>query len=273
MKSSKPKKNKIKELVYEVSKYLIPTEEGKRIIDLLYNKKDVNEFLISKKIGLTINQVRNLLYKLASKNLVSAIRKRDKKKGWYIYFWTLHPDRCIEALKGFKEKKLDEIEHGIRSKINLTFYSCSNNCLVMKEETALLHDFFCPECGELTMPISMEKEIKKLNAEKEKIKKEIKELDELIIKFRKPIERKKEKREKIKKKGKTKKNIKEKKKIVKKLKGKVTPKVKVTVKVTPKTMKFKKQKIKIKISKTKRLAKIKAKIRKLKQKVRKKKKR
>ena len=34
------------------------------IVDLLAGKKDVNEFLIAKKLGLTINQTRNILYKL-----------------------------------------------------------------------------------------------------------------------------------------------------------------------------------------------------------------
>ena len=60
------------------------------IVDLLMEKKDLNEFLIAKKLGLTINQTRNILYKLSDYGLVSFIRKKDKRKGWYIYFWTLN---------------------------------------------------------------------------------------------------------------------------------------------------------------------------------------
>ena len=42
-----------------VAKYAEP------IADLLNNKKHVNEFLIAKKLDLTINQTRNILYKLS----------------------------------------------------------------------------------------------------------------------------------------------------------------------------------------------------------------
>jgi len=35
------------------------------IVDLLHKKKNVNEFLIAKKLNITINQARNILYKLA----------------------------------------------------------------------------------------------------------------------------------------------------------------------------------------------------------------
>ena len=52
-------------------------QPASKIVDLLYGKKNVNEFLISKKLGLTINQTRNVLYKLAA----SMIRKRMADAG------------------------------------------------------------------------------------------------------------------------------------------------------------------------------------------------
>jgi len=55
-------------------------EDTGRIVDILFGKKDVNEFLIAKKMELTINQVRNILYKLSADGLVSFIRKKDGKK-------------------------------------------------------------------------------------------------------------------------------------------------------------------------------------------------
>ncbi|MEI6850177.1 MAG: hypothetical protein WCK29_03995, partial [archaeon] len=62
----------------------IAGERAKTIIDLLIDKKNVNEFLIAKKMKLTINQTRNILYKLGDEGLVSFIRKKDAKKGgWY----------------------------------------------------------------------------------------------------------------------------------------------------------------------------------------------
>src|SRR3989344_5440571 len=61
-----------------------------QIVDLLLDKKHINEFIVAKKLELTINQTRNILYKLSDEGLVSSIRKKDKKKGWYTYFWTFH---------------------------------------------------------------------------------------------------------------------------------------------------------------------------------------
>ena len=44
-------------------------ENAHKIVDFLYKKKNINEFLIAKRLGLTINQTRNLLYRLSSYNL------------------------------------------------------------------------------------------------------------------------------------------------------------------------------------------------------------
>jgi transcription initiation factor TFIIE subunit alpha len=68
----------------------IAGEGASLIVDILYKKKDVNEFAIAKKMDLTINQLRNILYKLSAQGLVSFIRKKDERKGWYIYYWTLN---------------------------------------------------------------------------------------------------------------------------------------------------------------------------------------
>ena len=68
--------NLLKSLVEEMA-----GQGASQIVDILYNKKDINEFLIAKKMNLTINQVRNILYKLSAEGLVSFIRKKDKKKG------------------------------------------------------------------------------------------------------------------------------------------------------------------------------------------------
>lgn len=47
-----------------------PVEE---IVDLLDSKKHVNEFIIAKKMDITINQTRNILYKLSDSGLVSSL--------------------------------------------------------------------------------------------------------------------------------------------------------------------------------------------------------
>ena len=74
---------------------------GEGLVELLYSKKHVNEFIIAKKLDFTINQTRNLLYKISDQGLVSSIRKKDKKKGWYTYFWKIEVLKSLEFLRLF----------------------------------------------------------------------------------------------------------------------------------------------------------------------------
>src|SRR3989339_193256 len=69
------------------------------IADLLNSPKYVNEFNIAKKLDITINQTRNILYRVSEFGLVSSIRKKDKKKGWYTYFWKFEILKCLEFFR------------------------------------------------------------------------------------------------------------------------------------------------------------------------------
>jgi len=87
-----------------------------RIVDILFGKKDVNEFLIARKMELTINQIRNILYKLSAEGLVSFIRKKDKRKGWYIYYWTLKTEKCLVKLEQSLMKKIKGLNEVLNSR-------------------------------------------------------------------------------------------------------------------------------------------------------------
>src|SRR3989344_724203 len=94
-----------------------------KIVDLLYEKKNVNEFLIAKKLNLTINQTRNILYKLLDVGLVSFVRKKDGKKGgWYTYFWTMDVGRALELLRDRINRKIESIEHELKRRRSERFY-------------------------------------------------------------------------------------------------------------------------------------------------------
>ena len=118
-------------------------KSSEQIADVLNSKKHVNEFLIAKKMNLTINQVRNLLYKLADKGLVSSIRKKDKKKGWYTYFWKIEVLKSLEFLKEILKNKRDQILAQIKSRETKEFYICEKCNIEISEENALLKDFSC----------------------------------------------------------------------------------------------------------------------------------
>jgi len=124
-------------------------EDTGRIVEILFGKKNVNEFLIAKKMELTINQVRNILYKLSADNLVSFVRKKDKRKGWYIYYWTLNREKCLEKLEGSLQKKIAGFEGVLKSRETKRFYICSSCDIEVGEEKALEHGFSCEECADI----------------------------------------------------------------------------------------------------------------------------
>src|SRR3989344_7391881 len=102
----------------------VTNKQSAEIVDLLADKKDVNEFIIAKKLGLTINQTRNILYKLSDFGLVSFIRKKDRKKGWYIYFWTLKVFQSLNLLEQNLRKELEQLEAQLKNRKERRYYTC-----------------------------------------------------------------------------------------------------------------------------------------------------
>ncbi len=147
-------------------------ESAAGIVDLLHKKKNVNEFLIAKKLKLTINQTRNILYKLADEGLVSFVRKKDSKKGgWYTYFWTLNSGKSLIKFRDKLEEEIFRLKEQLEKRKNKTFYYSSGADLEYTEEEALLHDYICPETGEVLevresgeIVNRLQKEIDRLNA-------------------------------------------------------------------------------------------------------------
>ena len=140
--------------------------EAEKIVDLLYDKKNVNEFLIAKKLSLTINQTRNILYKLADEGLVTFIRKKDKKKGgWYTYFWTLSTGRSLIKFKEKILKNTEQLQHQLNSRATKKFFICKNCGIEYNEENALIHEYTCPECGEVLLAKDNEQVLKQIKDE------------------------------------------------------------------------------------------------------------
>ncbi|MBS3079740.1 hypothetical protein J4218_06475 [Candidatus Pacearchaeota archaeon] len=143
------------------------------IIDLLVDKKNVNEFLIAKKLKLTINQTRNILYKLSDYGLVSFIRKKDKRKGWYIYFWTLNTFQSLKLLEENLKKELGGFEIQLKNRTEKRYYVCNTCSIEINEETALLNSYICPECEEVYQLSENKSVVNELEKNISKIKKEL----------------------------------------------------------------------------------------------------
>lgn len=122
-------------------------KQAEELAELLNSNKHVNEFLIAKKLDITINQARNLLYKVSDHGLVSSIRKKDKRKGWYTYFWKIEVLKSLEFLKDLYLKRMEQINNQIKSREVKQFYFCEKCNIEVTEENALLRNFTCNECG------------------------------------------------------------------------------------------------------------------------------
>jgi transcription factor E len=160
------------------------------IVDLLVGKKDVNEFLIAKKLDLTINQTRKILYTLSDYGLVSFIRKKDKRKGWYIYFWTLNTYQSLKLLEENLKKELKNLEKQLKERQEKRYYQCNTCSLEVTEETALSNDFICNECEEVYELSDNKDLIAQIEKNISRVEKEL----ELVIAERKKEEQKLEKK-------------------------------------------------------------------------------
>ncbi|MFA5887400.1 MAG: hypothetical protein WC852_01680 [Candidatus Nanoarchaeia archaeon] len=119
------------------------------LVTLLKGKENVSEFVIADRLNVTVNQVRNMLYRLHKSNLVTFTRKKDKKKGWYIYYWTLAMKNIKDALFNQKKKQLAEFHEKLAKENTGKFYVCPVKCARLTMEDAMEADFHCPECGQL----------------------------------------------------------------------------------------------------------------------------
>ena len=226
-----------------------------RIVDILFNKKDVNEFLIAKKMEITINQVRNILYKLSADGLVTFIRKKDKRKGWYIYYWTLKTEKCLVKLEQSLIDKIKDLKALLQSRETKRFYICKTCDIEVSEETALEHGFSCEECADVYELQDNSQSIRETKAQIIRRERELKligeELKEVREKEAKKKARKDKKEEKIKsaekakikaKKDRARKKEKKLKEVVKKVNKKVVKKVKKVKKKIKKVVKKVKKK-------------------------------
>jgi transcription factor E len=168
-------KNFLKEVIS-----IVVGKPAEDIVDLLDGDKYINEFIIAKKLDLTINQARNILYKISDHGLVSSIRKKDKKKGWYTYFWKIEVLKSLEFLKELVLKNLNQLKNQIKSRETKRFYTCERCNIEFNEENAMLHDFTCNECGEVFSVKDNEKVLKDFKRNEEKLENKVKMIDNEI---------------------------------------------------------------------------------------------
>ncbi len=127
----------------------IAGEEVKQVTLVLLNADgETTDEEISEKLDMRLNQVRKSLYKLYDLPLATFRRIRDKSTGWFVYFWTLHPER----IDMFVEKKQQEVLEKLNSRLdyeeNNMFFTCNNpECPRVIFQEAMDNNFECEHCG------------------------------------------------------------------------------------------------------------------------------
>jgi transcription initiation factor TFIIE subunit alpha len=216
-------------------------DEAVKLVDLIKGKKNVSEFKIADKLKITVNQVRNILYGLNSRSLVTFTRKKDKKKGWYIYYWTFDEKKARDVIIEIKEKRIQQLNKLLEKETSSIYYICPNDDTRMNAETALEHQFKCHECGQILIQDNNVVKIDKIRQEINNLEEELKIIrpivKEKIVKIKKVIPVSKKLKLKVTKKVKKIKHKVIKKKIKPKIVKKIKPKIKKKIKVVKKEKK------------------------------------
>ena len=157
----------------DLVKYLLKEiigDKGVSLYNIIWNKKNVSEFKIAEEMKLTINQVRNLLYQFSTYNLVYSTRKKDREKGWYIYYWTINFNEMRPLLIQRKKTRLSQLYNELDTEKEQKFFICNNDGTKLELEDAMEQNFKCPECESVLTNASNEKRISIIKQEIDKIK-------------------------------------------------------------------------------------------------------
>ncbi len=143
------------------------------LVQTLKNKKNVSEFKIAESTKQQINETRNILYRLHNANLVSFIRKKDKKKGWYIYYWTFNPKRITDLRTGIKKQRMERLMERLEREQHNDFFLCDNKCIRLNFDQSTDFNYKCPECGQLMQQENNREKISSLKKDIAKLTKEL----------------------------------------------------------------------------------------------------
>ncbi|MCA9459127.1 MAG: hypothetical protein KC550_01105 [Nanoarchaeota archaeon] len=124
-------------------------DEASQVVEFLYSNPGASEFDISESIGFAVNQIRSLLYNLKAKNLIDYDRRKDKEKGWYLYYWKVLPQNFETVYMNEKKNKLEMFRERLKDEETSVFYICPNFCKRLSFEDSLENNFSCPVCGSL----------------------------------------------------------------------------------------------------------------------------
>lgn len=115
----------------------------------LRRKGEHAELELAERLGIEVNSLRNMLYRLHKHNLVRSERRRDPENGWHIYWWTFQNKGFEHLFTRLTKKNLLTLQKKLDKETSGSFYKCSESCVRLEFDEAFSMDFRCPECGKL----------------------------------------------------------------------------------------------------------------------------
>jgi len=130
--------------------YMIGGDEYLKVARSLLKSQDATDEEIASSTGLRINMVRKVLYDLFGKALITGVRVKDERKGWFVYRWRSRRDEVENFIENQKKKISERLQHRLDYENSSQFYHCGNDdCQRVTFENALEESFKCPSCGEI----------------------------------------------------------------------------------------------------------------------------
>jgi len=130
--------------------FMIGGDEYLKVARSLLKSKDATDEEIASSTGLRINMVRKVLYDLFGKSLITGIRVKDERKGWFVYRWRSRREEVENFIQNQKKKIKGRLQERLDYENSSQFYHCGNNdCDRVTFENALDMFFKCPSCGDV----------------------------------------------------------------------------------------------------------------------------
>ena len=153
---------------------MIGGDEYLKVARSLIKAQDATDEEIASYTGLRINMVRKVLYDLFGKSLITGVRVKDERKGWFVYRWRSRRDEVENFIENQKKKIAERLQQRLDYENSSQFYHCGNeDCERLTFEIALEESFKCPSCGEI-LDLKKNEKAKKAFAKKiDEIKKDM----------------------------------------------------------------------------------------------------
>ncbi len=156
---------------------MIGGDEYLKVARSLLKAEDATDEEIASSTGLRINMVRKVLYDLFGKSLITGIRVKDERKGWFVYRWRTRREEVEHFIENQKKKITERLQQRLDYENASDFYHCGNeDCSRITFEEALEGMFKCPSCGNVLNLKKNDKSKKAYSKKVDEIKKDMQQI-------------------------------------------------------------------------------------------------